>query len=84
MYYYKVESKKGESIEILRNCFEFAEDEKDKKKISNLIDVIEGHVGGNLNLNNVNELSRSNINTEKDNDNDNESLINQMEDLSEK
>ncbi len=45
LYFYQFDAKKKESIEILRNCLKYAEDEKDKKRIADSIEQITNQVG---------------------------------------
>jgi tetratricopeptide (TPR) repeat protein len=45
LYFNQFDSKRKESIEILRNCLKFAEDEKDKKRIADSIEQITNQVG---------------------------------------
>lgn len=44
LYFNNFESKKKESIEILKNCLKYAEDEKDRKRISDTIEQITNQV----------------------------------------
>ena len=44
MYFYQFDSKRKESIEILKNCLKYAEDEKDKKRIAESIDQINNQI----------------------------------------
>lgn len=44
LYFYQFDSKRKESIEILKNCLKYAEDEKDKKRIAESIDQINNQI----------------------------------------
>jgi len=45
LYFYQFEGKKKESIDILKNCLKYAQDEKDKKRIADSIEQITNQVG---------------------------------------
>ena len=45
LMFYQFDSKKKESIDILKNCLKYADDEKDKKRIAESIEQITNQVG---------------------------------------
>lgn len=68
LYYYKFDTKKKESVDILKNCLEMAEDERDKKRISDFIELINNQLGVTEN----NSMMTENFDRNDDKDNNTE------------